>query len=245
MHPLLTRRRFSLYLVAWIPLAGILVYALASGGRLGWLESTVLAIPLCLLYAFMGLSTWYTVKSTPLAPSELPKIAFTHLLGAVLLSLLWVQIARLFAYLLSSFPRFAGLPGRLSQQLPNVFAVGLSLYFLSVAVHYVLQSAESAREAERRVFQSNVLARDAELKALKAQVNPHFLFNSLNSISALTTIDPAKAREMCIRLSDFLRNSLRLGERTSIPFREELALASTYLDVEQVRFGKRLRVIHD
>jgi LytS/YehU family sensor histidine kinase len=50
---------------------------------------------------------------------------------------------------------------------------------------------------------------------------------------------------MCIRLSEFLRNSLRLGERTSIPFGEELALASTYLDVEQVRFGKRLRVVQN
>jgi two-component system, LytTR family, sensor histidine kinase AlgZ len=77
---------------------------------------------------------------------------------------------------------------------------------------------------------------------LKAQINPHFLFNSLNSISALTTADPSRAREMCIRLSEFLRNSLRLGERGSVPFFEELALTRTYLDVERVRFGDRLRI---
>ena len=52
---------------------------------------------------------------------------------------------------------------------------------------------------------SELLAREAQLRALKAQVNPHFLFNSLNSISALTAIDPARAREMCIQLADFLR----------------------------------------
>ena len=68
-------------------------------------------------------------------------------------------------------------------------------------------------------------------------MNPHFLFNSLNSISALTTIDAGEAREMCIRLADFLRTSLRLGERSSIPFSEEMALTKMYLDVEQVRFG--------
>jgi LytS/YehU family sensor histidine kinase len=101
-----------------------------------------------------------------------------------------------------------------------------------------MMAVESSQQAE-------VLAREAELKALKSQINPHFLFNSLNSISALTSLDPAKAREMCIRLSEFLRNSLRLGERSSVPFGEELALTGTYLDVEQVRFGARLRVTRD
>jgi LytS/YehU family sensor histidine kinase len=112
------------------------------------------------------------------------------------------------------------------------------VFLLSVALHYVLLALESSQKAE-------ILSREAELKALKAQINPHFLFNSLNSISALTSVDPARAREMCVRLSDFLRNSLRLGERASIPFREELALTRTYLDVEQVRFGQRLKIRQD
>jgi two-component system, LytTR family, sensor histidine kinase AlgZ len=83
------------------------------------------------------------------------------------------------------------------------------------------------------------------LRALKAQVNPHFLFNSLNSISALTAADPMRAREMCIQLADFLRTSLRLGERPSISFREEMELTRMYLKVEQVRFGRRLRLSLD
>ena len=77
---------------------------------------------------------------------------------------------------------------------------------------------------------------------MKAQINPHFLFNSLNSISALAGIDAARAREMCVRLSDFLRSSLRVGEREEVPLSEELSLAHNYLGVEQVRFGGRLRV---
>jgi LytS/YehU family sensor histidine kinase len=77
------------------------------------------------------------------------------------------------------------------------------------------------------------------------QINPHFLFNSLNSIAALATADGERARQMCIRLSDFLRTSLALGDRESIPLAEELALARRYLDVEQVRFGERLRVSED
>jgi LytS/YehU family sensor histidine kinase len=87
-----------------------------------------------------------------------------------------------------------------------------------------------------------VLARDSELKALKAQINPHFLFNSLHSISALTAIDAAKAREMCIVLADFLRATLGMGEKTLIPLRDELFLVHSFLSVEKVRFGSRLKL---
>src|SRR5439155_25649083 len=108
----------------------------------------------------------------------------------------------------------------------------------SSAMQYVVIEAQTSRRSE-------LLAREAQLRALKAQVNPHFLFNSLNSISALTAADAGRAREMCIQLADFLRTSLRLGERTSIPFGEELELTRMYLGVEQVRFGERLRISID
>jgi len=242
MHPLLSRNRLGLYLLAWIPLAGILVYVLAAGGRLGWLESTALVVPLCLIYAFIGLSTWYMVKSSPPGAPQMPKIVLTHLLAASLISFVWVQIGRVLAYLLSGMPRFEGLSQRFAQQLPILFGASFLLYLLSVAYHYVLLSLEATREAESRVMRSNILARDAELKALKAQVNPHFLFNSLNSISALTSKDPAKAREMCILLADFLRMTLGLGEKSTIPLSEELALLERFLAIEKVRFGGRLQL---
>src|SRR6185369_358054 len=84
-----------------------------------------------------------------------------------------------------------------------------------------------------------------ELQSLRFQLNPHFLFNSLHSSSALATIDGMRAREMCLRLAAFLRSSLGLGSRESIPMREEVELARNYLEVEQVRFGERLRVEAD
>src|SRR6202011_504583 len=125
---------------------------------------------------------------------------------------------------------------------PLVFGIGVLIYLLSVALHYVLLSMESSKESETREHEARTLAREAEIKALKAQINPHFLFNSLNSISALTMVDAAKAREMCVRLSDFLRSTLSLGEKQMIAFSDELALVRTYLGVEQIRFGARLRI---
>ena len=103
-------------------------------------------------------------------------------------------------------------------------------------------AVDASREAEARALQAGILAREAELKALKAQVNPHFLFNSLNSISALTSSDPAKAREMCILLGDFLRRTLGLGEKSAIPLEEELSLVHSFLAVEKVRFGARIKM---
>jgi LytS/YehU family sensor histidine kinase len=131
---------------------------------------------------------------------------------------------------------------RPAPQLALLFGMGVLLYLLSAGLHYTALAVETSRAAERRAAEARTLAREAELQALRAQINPHFLFNSLHSIAALATMDGARAREMCVRLSGFLRGTLGLAGRESIPLREELALARAYLEVEQVRFGQRLRV---
>jgi LytS/YehU family sensor histidine kinase len=84
------------------------------------------------------------------------------------------------------------------------------------------------------------MAREAELKALRAQIDPHFLFNSLNSISALTTTDPRGARDMCVLLAAFFRNCVRLGNEDEVPLERELEMVGNYLDIEKIRCGPRL-----
>lgn len=242
MHPLLTRNRFGFYLLAWIPLAVILVFLTTSGGTLGWLESAAIVIPLCAVYAFVCLSAWYTCKSAPIQAEATLRLFLGHILAAALVSSLWVAFARAMTYALSQTSAFHGLDQRFVPQTRVIFGAGLLLYLLAVASHYVILSLEASRAAEARALESNVLAREAELKALKAQVNPHFLFNSLNSISALTSIEPNKAREMCILLAEFLRMTLGLGEKSSITLSEEMALLERFLAIEKVRFGARLRV---
>lgn len=229
MHPIFGNKQgFAAYLVLWLTLGGMLAALMRVPGTLAWHETLALAEPLCLFFAFVCLTPWYVCRQLPLVSSGPGMVALYHLGAAVLATALWIGMARGISYGLS-------LGDRLDPVIPQLVAVGLLLYSLSVALHYLVLAAEASRRAA-------IDTRDAELRALKAQINPHFLFNSLNSITALTTSDPDRAREMCIRLSDFLRNTLGLGERESVAWHEELDLAQAYLDVEQVRFGPRLHV---
>ena len=101
-------------------------------------------------------------------------------------------------------------------------------------------------EAEfRNMTDATTLHREAELFKLRQQLQPHFLYNSLNSISALIMIQPEKAQEMIGSLSDFLRNSVKREGREQIPVAEELQYIGAYLAVEAVRFGDRLKVVYD
>jgi two-component system, LytTR family, sensor histidine kinase AlgZ len=242
MHPLLTRNRLGFYLLAWIPLEVIVVILMTSGGSLRWLESSVIVIPLCVVYAFICLSAWYTAKGAPIRRESALRLIVVHSLAAALVSYFWMGLGWVLVAALSKTSAFQGLDRRFAPQAPILFGAGYLLYSLAVASHYVILSLEASREAEARAMEVSIQARDAELKALKAQINPHFLFNSLNSISALTSIDPARARDMSVLLGDFLRLTLGLGEKTSVRFSEELDLLQKYMAIEKVRFGARLTV---
>jgi hypothetical protein len=229
MHPILiSRARLAFYLLAWFPLAGGGALLLAGPGKLPWTQSAFTGAGLAVFYALVCLSPWYSGKYLPFQPSAIARLLLNHGAAAVVAAALLIGIAKLI-----SVP---------NTQLGFLFGAGVLLYLLAVALHYVLFSFQNTREAESRMREARVLAREAELKALKAQINPHFLFNTLNSISALATIDGARAREMCLRLSEFLRSTLNLAGEAEIPLDREFALARMYLDVEHERFGDRLRV---
>lgn len=99
------------------------------------------------------------------------------------------------------------------------------------------------RESDQRQEDSARLAREAELSNLRMQMQPHFLFNSLNSISALVGTQPEQARAMIHQLSDFLRGTIKREDRQLISLEEELKHLQLYLDIEKVRFGHRLKTV--
>jgi two-component system sensor histidine kinase AlgZ len=237
MHPLRHNWKASLlYCAAWVPLGAIFGLLISVAGSFTAIETAAVIVPVTVFLAFVCLSPWYACRALPLRSTGAARLLGQHVLAAVVVSGVVLFLARIVASGLSDM--LPGLDRRIGAASPVLAAMVAMIYLLSIAMHYVVIEAQTSRRSE-------LLAREAQLRALKAQVNPHFLFNSLNSISSLTASDPMRAREMCIQLADFLRTSLRLGERASIPFREEMELTRMYLSVEQVRFGRRLQLALD
>lgn len=239
MHPILSNRaQLGLYLLSWLPIGLVLVYWPVATGSLNWWEAAAVVFPPILIYAFLCLSPWYLCQIFPLGGTTAQRLVVNHTAAAAVASGLWLVTFIAHTNTLARMQGMETIVARFRHMWLPFYFVGILLYLLSVALHYLLTSVETSQKAQ-------TLARESELKALKMQINPHFLFNSLNSISALTTVDGVRARQMCIKLSEFLRSTLNLGERESIPLKEELTLARTYLEVEQIRFGKRLAVEQD
>jgi two-component system, LytTR family, sensor kinase len=129
----------------------------------------------------------------------------------------------------------------LDQSFPlrTVFAwLTISLFTATAWLWFTFRDQQ---EIENRRNANEKLAREAELSRLRQQLQPHFLFNSLNSISALVGTKPEEARRMIQQLSDFLRGTLRKDDQQLVTLSEELDHLQLYLDIEKVRFGHRLK----
>jgi hypothetical protein len=202
-------------------------------------QALAFAVPLSLLAVPVSLSAWYLCRAMPLSRVNVWGVAISAVGAAVVASSVWAAFGQVWWGTLSRI----GMPPAPGTPLVTLLAgFGGMAYLMSVTVHYTVQAVEAGAELARRELQSQIAAREAELRALRAQVDPHFLFNSLNAISGLIAPQPARAREMTRRLADFLRESLTLGAVPRISLTRELALTAQYLEIERVRFGDRLTV---
>jgi two-component system, LytTR family, sensor histidine kinase AlgZ len=229
-----------LYIVSWLALAGILSLLLTIPGGISVTAAAVIVVPMMLLFAFVALSSYYVCRAFPLSAPPFSRPLISVSAAGIVSSAGWVGGGYGLASLL-----VAMRPGLTSIEwyratMPVFLAIGTVLYLLTVAVTYLMMTIEGTRAAEKSALELQVLAREAELKALRTQINPHFLFNSLNSISALTSSDPGSARTMTIKLADFFRTTVAYGSLDMITLEQEITLTRQFLDIEQIRFGKRL-----
>jgi two-component system sensor histidine kinase AlgZ len=240
MHPILANgRRLAWYLVIWAAVGLSFCALLAAQAGLTRGASLAVGMPLALAFAFVCLSAWYVSRYTPLGKAGPARLIGSAVGASVLSSAAWVAVARGWCAVLE---RWFGVHTPFETVGPIIFGFGQLAYLMSLSVSYIAGAAEQTRIAERRALEVQVLSREAELRSLRAQIDPHFLFNSLHSISALTSANPAGARRMCLLLAEFLRESLALGAEDRISLARELALAQKYLEIERVRFGDRLGV---
>jgi hypothetical protein len=243
VHPLLTHPRWLLaYLGAWTLLSVLPAAALGPWDTGHGVQAAAIAVLPTLAFALAVLPTWYALWAFPLDRSGLLRLATFHGIAAAVGGALWLGLAEAAARAAGLVPGWEDAVQRLAGRRLELAATGAVFWFLVAAFHYLLAAMEAVREAQARAAVLDVRAREAALAGLKAQVHPHFLFNSLNTISSMVVRDPAGARQTCIQLADFLRQSLRTPDARPIPLSEELALARAYLGVEAVRLGPRLAV---
>jgi LytS/YehU family sensor histidine kinase len=134
-------------------------------------------------------------------------------------------------------------PVLLHHSLPIRFSIAFLLLGCVTMISVLWQTWNEQKENQERKADAEKLAKEAELFKLRQQLQPHFLFNSLNSINALIGTRPEEARKMVQQLSDFLRGTIKKEETQSVTLQEELQYLQLYLDIEKVRFGNRLVTI--
>lgn len=234
------RRSAALYLAAWLMLGLMLAGLLDAATGAGMPASLLFALPLVLVYACAcGFSAYYLCRAYPLAKKSLAPLLGVFFLTAVIAALLWCAAAASWSALLHWMtPQQAVLASRPVTAV--MFGVGVLLYGMTACAHYLALEFERARHLETRELELKLLAQDAELRMLRTQIDPHFLFNSLNSISALTAIDAGAARDMTLRLAGFFRHTLGLEAHRKVSLAAEVELVERFLAIEQVRFGPRL-----
>lgn len=237
------RRRAALQAVVWSGYAIVSLGMIANFQALtGSLIFVMLALAVLLWVASEGLralalrQAWLEGSSSALALrlALLPPLAAV----AVQVALHGINTLGLLLGLLV-FP--AGTPQGLGVLLAYALNTAILLW-LWMAVWLGVKALQRWRQGEIAKWQAEAAARELELQVLRAQINPHFLFNALNNLRALINEDPARAREMLSRLSNTLRHTLQHSAKERVPLADELAVVRDYIALEQLHHEERLRV---
>lgn len=193
-----------------------------------------------ILYPLLGSSIWYSIRYNSLEEVTIGRLLLFHFIAASILCGIWVYLS----YAIYK-PFITEENDFLSKGLPSKIFAGYLMYAIFLVFFYAVNYYQSLKEKIKKESEYKTLIREAELQALKSQINPHFLFNSLNSISSLTVSNPEKAQEMVINLSSFMRYSLMHNEKEMVSFSRELENIKLYLSIEKIRFGKKLNAEFD
>ena len=191
------------------------------------------------LVAGMGMSFWFVVKYSSTDNQKFTN-SILSLIGSTIIAVLIITfVGEWLSILIIPDPDYIDFVRN-----TIVWRTIISTLYMAFVImfYYLIKHQANLKLKEEEELKLQSLLKQAELDVLKFQINPHFIFNSLNSISSLTISSPTKAQEMVIKLSDFLRSSLGKDNKHIHTLREELNQMHLYLDIEKIRFEDRLRL---
>lgn len=229
------------FLIVWIVIFAIHTFIINFFYEVDIVVSIADSLIFNLLIALIGFNLWYVIRFNMRDTATAFDMVVNHLIIAIIIISIWVSAS--YFILATLFKENTNYAQFLNDSLPWRAVLGIFFYLIFIQFYYVILYYEDLQEKLKIESDLHNLVKEAELSALKSQINPHFLFNSLNSISSLTITNPETAQEMVIKLSDFLRYSLSHDKNEQASLKEEFANLVRYLDIEKVRFGKRLKFI--
>lgn len=242
-NPLLNKNHFFIYVSIWLIISLFSYLFLKEALSVSWQIALLDTIIFNIIYFGFGLGFWYSAQFISLEKNRLSQIIIKHLVAAVAASVLWNFSGSALVYLVG--PDFNEYHVVLRKILPLRLIMGVFLYCSMIFFYYLLIYYFNFQSKVLKETELSLLHQDAELKALKYQINPHFIFNSLNSISSLTLDNPEKAREMIIKLSSFMRSTIVNSELQKTPLSEELKNIQLYLDIEKIRFEDKFHYVRN
>lgn len=195
------------------------------------------------VFACLSLFLWYPICYIRWKNNAWYCNLFIHIILAGLLLTVWSVAGYAGMYFLSGGDRL--YVDFLNASLYLRFIEGLFFYVLTVLVFYIFMYIDKLNETVDNEIRLNRLIKDGELNLLKSQINPHFLFNSLNSVNAMIIRVPEQAGEMLVALSDYLRYTVLSTKKEKSTLSEEIGNIERYLSIEKLRFGERLNYEFD
>ena len=237
--------RAALVLAAWT-LGGALLAAQAylsfaiRGEPIAWSQPLAIWLAWGYAWALLTPGVLWLARRVPFARPHLARAVFVHAAAgaaAVALNLGLFALAAPYVGATSAGPTWWATFSRL---LGTTFLLDLPVYWILVGASEAARLARAARERERRALLLEARLADARLLALRAQLQPHFLFNTLNTVSVLMREDVEAADRVLVLLSGLLRRALEGHDAHEVPLREEIAFLETYLEIERTRFADRL-----
>lgn len=246
LNPIISKQKsFLFYILLWsmiIILHSIFIYH--NTPEISWSIALLDGAVFNIVFAIMAIGVWYAVAYNDFESRSFISIVSIHLVIGLVFVVAWFWLSFSLQKLL--VPADEVYLSFLKSNSLWRLLIGFFYYVILVLIFYSIINYRSLQLRKANEAELQNLINEAELSNLKAQLNPHFIFNSLNSISALAISQPKKAREMIIKLSEFLRYSLRQENKAQlVTLQEEMANIDKYLAIEKIRFAERLQINMD